>query len=177
VLLRPLPYDEPERLVRLWERNPRRSVEPQLVAPPNLAEWRAKTSSFEHIAYWSALAILIWSRARATRKPGARMSLLTCLRPWVCSRTLAASFCRKKIRKKDLAWHCSAMNIGSAGLTLIRKSWGASYGGYICRRVYTIVGVMPASFRFPNQTEVWLPVAGTASHDSGAARGCRCSRG
>src|SRR5262249_12780260 len=26
------------------------------------------------------------------------------------------------------------------------------------RRVYTIVGVLPAGFRFPNQTEIWLPV-------------------
>ncbi|MEK7833820.1 MAG: ABC transporter permease, partial [Acidobacteriota bacterium] len=26
------------------------------------------------------------------------------------------------------------------------------------RRVYTIVGVMPPGFRFPNQTEIWLPV-------------------
>ena len=49
VLLRPLPYDEPEHLVRLWESNPRRSDEPQLVAPPNLAQWREQTHSFEHI--------------------------------------------------------------------------------------------------------------------------------
>src|SRR5262249_46497085 len=53
VLLRPLPYTEPDRLVRLWERNQRRSAEPQLVAPPNLYEWRGKTGSFIHIAYWS----------------------------------------------------------------------------------------------------------------------------
>ncbi|MGH9853300.1 MAG: ABC transporter permease, partial [Blastocatellia bacterium] len=40
VLLRPLPYDEPDRLVMLWESNPRGNIERQLVAPPNLAEWR-----------------------------------------------------------------------------------------------------------------------------------------
>jgi putative ABC transport system permease protein len=53
VLLRPLPFDEPDRLVRLWESAPRRNAEPQLVAPPNLAEWCAQSHSFEQIGYWS----------------------------------------------------------------------------------------------------------------------------
>src|SRR5262245_63662595 len=53
VLLRPLPYDEPDRLVMLWEGDPRRNIERQLVAPPNLVEWREQSRSFENIAYWS----------------------------------------------------------------------------------------------------------------------------
>src|SRR5262245_29335583 len=53
VLLRPLPYDEPDRLVMLWESSPRRNIERQLVAPPNLVEWRGQSRSFENIAYWS----------------------------------------------------------------------------------------------------------------------------
>ena len=53
VLLRPLPYDEPDRLVMLWESDPRRNIERQLVAPPNLVEWREQSRSFENIAYWS----------------------------------------------------------------------------------------------------------------------------
>src|SRR5207248_5014970 len=40
VLLRPLPYAEPDRLVTLWERNPRRHIEQERVSPPNFAEWR-----------------------------------------------------------------------------------------------------------------------------------------
>src|SRR5262249_54183077 len=53
VLLRPLPYDDPDRLVMLWESNPRRNIEQQRVAPPNLAEWREQSHSFENIAYWT----------------------------------------------------------------------------------------------------------------------------
>ena len=53
VLLRPLPYDEPDRLVMLWESDPRRNIERQLVAPPNLVEWMGQSRSFENIAYWS----------------------------------------------------------------------------------------------------------------------------
>src|SRR6476620_6030523 len=53
VALRPLPYDDPDRLVMLWESNPRRNIERRLVAPPNLAEWREQSRPFENIAYWS----------------------------------------------------------------------------------------------------------------------------
>jgi putative ABC transport system permease protein len=53
VMLRPLPYEEPERLVMLWEINPRRNIEQQRVTPPNLAEWREQSRIFEKIAHWS----------------------------------------------------------------------------------------------------------------------------
>src|SRR5215510_5249805 len=53
VLLRPLPYDESDRLVMLWEADPRRNIEQQRVAPPNLVEWREQSRSFENIAYWT----------------------------------------------------------------------------------------------------------------------------
>src|SRR5262245_9562736 len=53
VLLRPLPYEEADRLMMLWESDPRRNIERQRVAPPNLAEWREQSRSFENIAYWT----------------------------------------------------------------------------------------------------------------------------
>jgi putative ABC transport system permease protein len=53
VLLRPLPYDEPDQLVMLWESDPRRNIEQQRVAPPNLVEWREQSHAFEDIAYWT----------------------------------------------------------------------------------------------------------------------------
>src|SRR5437016_7827576 len=52
VVLRPLPYPEPERLVTLWERSPRRGVDQDLVCPPNLADWKQRNHVFEDIAYW-----------------------------------------------------------------------------------------------------------------------------
>src|SRR5207249_1757112 len=55
VLLRPLPYAEPDRLVTLWERNPRRNVEQERVSPPNFADWQQQSRAFEQIAYWSGL--------------------------------------------------------------------------------------------------------------------------
>ncbi len=52
VLLKPLPYKAPERLVQIWETNPPRNWTSATVAPANLLDWRARSRSFEGIAYY-----------------------------------------------------------------------------------------------------------------------------
>ncbi|MGD9905673.1 MAG: ABC transporter permease [Vicinamibacterales bacterium] len=49
ILLRPLPYPEPERVVTLWERQP---SEPNRldVAPANFLDWRSRAASFSALA-------------------------------------------------------------------------------------------------------------------------------
>lgn len=51
VLLRPLPYKEPERLMMLWEAND--SVRNNPVSHQNLTDWRARQQSFEFISAFS----------------------------------------------------------------------------------------------------------------------------
>ncbi|HMY75370.1 MAG TPA: hypothetical protein PLQ88_26355, partial [Blastocatellia bacterium] len=53
VLLTPLPYREPERLVMLWERNSATGMEQEMVTPPDLADWQTAQRVFEHLAYWT----------------------------------------------------------------------------------------------------------------------------
>src|SRR5262252_2721505 len=48
ILIRPLPYPEPERLVNLWERAPG-STGANSVLPLNFVEWRDRARSFEAI--------------------------------------------------------------------------------------------------------------------------------
>src|SRR4051812_313402 len=50
VLLRPLPYPEPERLVEISEVNPLKGWTHTVVAPANLADWRARNTRVTHIA-------------------------------------------------------------------------------------------------------------------------------
>ncbi|MGH9333090.1 MAG: ABC transporter permease, partial [Vicinamibacteria bacterium] len=49
VLLRPLPFQEPERLVALWEKNPERGWMFNLSSPANYLDWRERVSSFEDV--------------------------------------------------------------------------------------------------------------------------------
>lgn len=50
VLLAPLPFAEPERLVGLWERNPDFGWEQQDAAPANVLDWRERVSAFQDVA-------------------------------------------------------------------------------------------------------------------------------
>ncbi|MBP6822743.1 MAG: ABC transporter permease [Acidobacteria bacterium] len=159
VLLRPLPFDQPERLVRLWESDPRRSAEAQLVAPPNLVEWRAQTHSFEHIAYWSGTGDfnLVTSDGSEKAKCAYASSELFAtlrVRPFLGRAFLPEEDQKEGARSALLSYeywqHRFAADPNVVGRTLTVDTFG--------RRVYTIVGVMPPGFRFPNQTEIWLPV-------------------
>jgi len=49
VLLRPLPYAEPDRLVLVWESAPFFGVRDSPVAPANYVDWKARSRSFEEI--------------------------------------------------------------------------------------------------------------------------------
>jgi predicted permease len=50
VLLRPLPFRAPGRLVRVWEANPSMNLPFFSVSRPNLTDWRAQARSFEDVA-------------------------------------------------------------------------------------------------------------------------------
>src|SRR5258708_23680720 len=43
VLLKPLPYDQPDRLIRLYERNPAHGIERGDVSPGTFVDWRARS--------------------------------------------------------------------------------------------------------------------------------------
>ncbi len=53
VLLRPLPYPEPERLAQVRETWPPGAITSGYVSPNNLADWREQARSFDALgAYW-----------------------------------------------------------------------------------------------------------------------------
>ena len=50
VLLRPLPYADPSRLVRVFETNPLRNWTRNIASPANYADWKAQSSSVTDLA-------------------------------------------------------------------------------------------------------------------------------
>ena len=54
VILRPLPYQDPDRLVAVRTANPVRGVDSMDSSPPDYFDWRDQSDSFEELAaYWS----------------------------------------------------------------------------------------------------------------------------
>jgi len=60
VLLRPLPYREPERLVMVWESNSSRHRDKNIVNPENYLDWRERATAF------SGLSAVTWTSITLT---------------------------------------------------------------------------------------------------------------
>src|SRR5438552_9809829 len=50
VLLKPLPYKEPDRLVMVWAKDPQKGFSTLPVSPANFADWREQNRVFEEMA-------------------------------------------------------------------------------------------------------------------------------
>jgi putative ABC transport system permease protein len=49
VMLRPLPYDQPDRIVVVWESNLKRNRPRNVISAANLLAWKERNRSFEHL--------------------------------------------------------------------------------------------------------------------------------
>src|SRR5215211_4717311 len=50
VMIRPLPFKDPDRLVMVWEHNRQRARPQNVVSPANFLDWRDQNSVFEDMA-------------------------------------------------------------------------------------------------------------------------------
>ncbi len=158
VLLQPLPYPDAERLVTLWERNPLKGIENENVSPPDFADWSAQQRSFERLAFWTGpgeFNLVQPDGVRKVRTAYASAELFPTLgvAPLI-GRTFLAEEDRPQGNQVALIAHDFwqshfALDPDVLGKTLTVDTFG--------RRDYTIIGVLPRNFRFPDETEVWLP--------------------
>jgi putative ABC transport system permease protein len=167
VLLRPLPFNDADRLVRVIEMVPAGGAS---AAPANrlfglplseLAAFRAQAKTLSHVGVYSGSSIMLTGRGDAVRMDATRISpaLLSMLgvRP-LLGRTFEAA--------EEAAG-------GDAVVVLSYALWQRHFNGArdvvgqiatLDGRAHTIVGVMPREFEFPDpQTQVWIPYALTPS--------------
>ncbi len=57
VMLRDLPYPEPDRLVRIWETNPGRDIPYFTASAPNYTSWKQQCQSFEMLAAFNGTSL------------------------------------------------------------------------------------------------------------------------
>jgi len=121
VLLKPLPYPQPERLVTLWERAPERGIEQERVSGPNYLDWRAQNSVFTEMAVspgWDSSDFKLVLRDQTVKVPGmhASSSLFTMLGG---APLLGRTFFPRKTAGKVTALPCWAMVCGNGILVAI----------------------------------------------------------
>ena len=151
VVLRPLPYADPDRLVMVWETvagNDKRSA-----APGNFNDWRAQNSSFSDIAATFYGNFNLTGNGEPERVNGSTVTsnLMSTL-------GVAAQLGRTFQPDDDDHQDRRLVIIGD-GL------WQRRFGGdktvigktiTIDEAAYTVVGVMPAGFKFPVQSDLWV---------------------
>src|SRR5438132_3202816 len=162
VLLKPLPYPEPERLVTLWESSPQRGIEQERVSGPNYLDWRAQNSVFSEMAvspgWQGSEEFNLVLRDTTAKVPGTytSASLFNTLgtKP-LLGRTFLAEEDRKGGNRVAVLGHgLWQRHFGGDSNVIGRTLTVDTYG----RREYTIVGVMPPGFRSPGRCELWLPL-------------------
>jgi putative ABC transport system permease protein len=167
ILLRPLPYPQPDRLVRIWEASAKFDSPRNVVNPFNFLDWRDHSQSFESMAAISGLMTNLSSHGQPIAVQGMQVSpeFFSTLRvPPLLGRTFAAE---EGVAGQDQV------------VILSYDLWQRQYGAnpnIIGAKIdvdavpYTVIGVMPRGFSFPKiKSEVWtpLPLARTEDWKSG----------
>jgi predicted permease len=152
VLLRPLPYRNQERIVAIQELG--REGKRVQVTPANFLDWREQNNSFEHLA-----AILTRTANLAGADDAERIRLAMTSANFFDVFSVQAQHGRLFIPEDEQAGHAPIVVI-SHGL------WQRRFGGdaeiigksiTLDGRSYSVAGVAPAGFQYPDQTEAWLP--------------------
>jgi predicted permease len=146
VLLRPLPYHEPDRLVTIWEESPQRGLYQLPVSFANLRDWIEQTQTFEQISAYTFTNLNLTGVGEPTRlgtvRASANLFSLVGATP-----QLGRPFLPEE--DKENAGHVVIL-----GHALWQSRFGSD-AGIVGRSLtlnnqsYTVVGVMPAGFQFP----------------------------
>ena len=156
ILLRPLPYQQPERLVLLDETALKRGVASMGVSFPNFLDWREQNHVFENIAAYQDSRFTLTGDGEPERLQGAVISQGTFETLGVAP-ILGRTFLAEEDRPQQ-----DTVAILSYGLWQRRFGSNPKIIGQtinLNNRQHTIVGVMPPGFRFPEVAEVWVPLA------------------
>lgn len=156
VLLRPLPFPEPDRLVRLWESQPAKGYHGNVVNPFNFLTWRERTRSFQSMAAISGSTSNITGEGEPLAIDGMRVS------PEFFSVLGVAPFLGRAFTAEDgIPGRDSSVILGYG-------FWQSRYAGdrnIVGRKITvngepcSVVGVLPAGFHFPNaKADIWVPM-------------------
>ena len=154
ILLRPLPYPNADRVAALYAAIPAENVRGVNISYPDYVSWRETNRTFESLGIWTWTTHTLSGEAEAERVDGAQISpeVLTILgtRPLI-GRVFTPE---------------EGPRSGARVILLGHDLWRRRYGGdrgivgrsiTVDAQPYTVVGVMPENFSFPERGQVWVP--------------------
>jgi len=171
IILRPLPYPNPEQLIGLgqWRNQQGEGYTQTGVSAPNVLDI-AKSGIFQQVAYyrWSGFNITDGNRPESVEGIKASVELLPMfgVKPMIGRSFLPEETEAGRDQVAVIGYKLWQMRCGSDPAILGK-------GMELDQRHYTIVGVMPASFRFTwdQEMDVFVPLVLTPEERSEAGRG------
>ena len=168
ILIRPFPFTDPSRLAVLYERQPKNEINRASPSYQNFLDWQRQTKSFSALAAQTAQSAVLTDGEEPQRLLGGVVS-------WNLFPMLGV----KPVLGRQI--HEDEDRAGAPGVVLIghalwRERYDADSGilGRVIQingRAHTIVGVMPQGFRFPENQDLWIPIAPIHATTPREARG------
>jgi putative ABC transport system permease protein len=156
VLLRPLPFDDPERIVWLWDTQPQLPTAPAAV--PDFLDWKDQNHSFESLAAYQSGKMFVDAGAGAGTED-TNVGLVTpgMFSVFHVSPILGRTFTDEETLPER--YHVAVLS---------QSMWQNRFGSdpnvvgrtiQLSGAAYQIIGVMPAGFSFPDRAQLWRPLA------------------
>jgi putative ABC transport system permease protein len=166
VLLKPLSYRDPDRIVTLSNASTTIEAPTALskqVSIPDFEDWQAQSSSFEAVAYYASreTAVILGSTPEYAQVSSVSPDFF---RVFAVEPLVGRSFTPEETTR------------GSNGAAMISYTyWQTHYAGdprALGQTVrasvpLSIVGVLPPGFRFPNNTDIWVSETGPTESRGG----------
>ena len=153
VLLRPLPYPQADRLVRLFQLDAQSTRDD--ATPANFFDWRERNRSFERLAFFQYFGHDVQGAAGETIS----------INSWLVSEDYFAVL--GVAPRLGRIFRPEEFRPGAAAVAIISTSlWQQRFGAdpaVLGRKeildgvAHTIIGVMPVSFQFPERRYIWAP--------------------
>ena len=148
VMLEPLPYDRPERIVTIWE-TARGGASRNVIAPANFVAWRERSRTLEHFGIVEPTGLTVMINGQPLESPGLSMSADT-FRALGVQPALGRAY----TAEEDFRG-------GNAVIVLSHEFWQRRLAGRndvlgltltTDRGPRTVIGVMPSAFTVVGQT-------------------------
>lgn len=158
ILIRPLPYPEPDRLARVYSSYPDTRNDHGTVSMPDLEEWARRSRTFDHMGLFSSLPsrLVLQAEGSATELRTVHVSAgffpVLGVQPALGRVLTAADESEDPFRV--VVSHGFWQRVLGSDSTAIGRTLRLS------DRPFTVVGVMPAGFGFPDaDLDVWALLA------------------